>query len=167
MNGSYNFLFHLLGFGLLMGLYLRGAMFERAVRAESDWRRKALVLNLMNSGAWLGPVSALVLLLTGFGNIYNRYWGATEPIHVEGWIIGKLVLFVIFILNGATAGRIFSRQRAELVHGSMQVGGSVEEERKLRRYNRWMSAFYIVQGLLLLMILMMAAFGSLKHPGVF
>lgn len=167
MNGSYNFLLHLLGFGVLTAFYVRGAIFEKTLRAEPDWNRKSLILNLMNSAAWLGPVSGIVLLLTGFGNIYNRYLGSPEPWPIEGWIIGKLVLFVVLMINSVTFGRILAKRRRQLVLDAAKSGDPVEAENKLRRYNRWIALFYVVQGFLLLAMLMMAAFGSAKHPGVF
>lgn len=167
VNGSYNFLLHLLGFGVLMAIYIRGAIFEKTLRAEPDWTRKALIMNLMNSAAWLGPVSGLILLLSGFGNIYNRYLGSPEPWQIEGWIIGKTVLFILLMILGGTMGRILPKRRLRLVQESAKNGPTPEVERKLKQYDRWTSLFYFIQGFLLLAILFMAAFGSLKHPGVF
>ncbi|MCI0707391.1 MAG: DUF2269 domain-containing protein [Ignavibacteriae bacterium] len=167
VNGSYNFLLHLLGFGVFTAVYLRSVLFEKTLRAEPDWTRKTLIMNIMNTGAWLGPVSGIVLLLSGFGNVYNRYLGAPEPVQFEGWIAGKLILFIILMINGVTMGRILSKRRFQLVHASAKEGPSPDNEQKLRQYNGWLTVFYLIQGLLLLAITSMAAFGSLKHPGAF
>jgi hypothetical protein len=155
------------GFAILVALYVRGAIFEKTLRAEPDWLRKGLIIRLMKSMPWLGPASSILLFLTGLGNIYNRYLGSLEPWHVEGWIYGKFVLFVVFLIVGSTFGRILSKRRSILVLQGARNGASVEGERRLRWHDRRMILFYTIQGFLLLSILVMSAFGSSKHPGVF
>ncbi len=166
MSGSYVFLFHLFGFGLLAGMFTVTFVVERRFRQEKDWTQKAYAAAFMNSLVILGPVSFGLLILTGIGNIYNRYLGSPEPWYHEGWLVWKIVLFVLMIVNGALTGRILSTKRMQLVR-SAGSNPPPEAERTLTIYNRGILIFNIFQVMLLAAIVYLAVFGGAKHPGVF
>ncbi len=165
MNGSYVFLFHLLGFGLFSALLVMGWILEKRFRLEPDWDKKRYILSLMGPLGILGPVALLVLLLTGIGNIHNRFMGSPDPWYSEGWLVWKIILFVLIIVNGAITGRLLMTKRTRTLEASRQPDH--DSERVLSRYNRWISLFYISQVVLLVAVVYLAVFGGGKHPGVF
>src|ERR1043166_7073762 len=151
MNGSYSFLLHLIGFGILSSLIDAGLIVESKIRLEPDWNRKLYLSSLIPQKV-LGPVAMLLLLLTGIGNIFNRYSGSPEPWYDEGWLRAKMVLFLVLIINGAVTGRILLTRRTQLVQSVSGKIVSPEADASLRSYNTKIMTFYVVQIVLLIAI---------------
>lgn len=167
MSGSYNFLLHILGFGFLCTVLFGGYLLDRKFRKESDWSKKAMIGGIMKSFGMLSPIVAAILLITGIGNIHIRYADTGIAWYEERWLLEKLFLFLILLINGTIIGPRMSRGRMKLVLGILEKNAPSDAEQAVKSYNKKISVFYTIQSILLLAILYLSVFGSAKHPGAF
>lgn len=167
MSGSYNFLLHLLGFGFLCMVMFGGYLLDRQFRKASDWSVKAYVGGIMRTFGILSPIVAAILLITGIGNIHNRYAGTPVSWYDEGWLVAKIILFAVLLVNGTIIGPRLTKARMKIVKGILEKNAPPEAEQAIEVHNKQISFFYAVQTVLLLIILYLSVFGSAKHPGTF
>lgn len=167
MKVSLSFYFHLFGFGLIVTTLVAGFLVERKFRSEQDLSLKLYVSGLARTIGLLSPFAVLLLLVTGIGNIINRYTGMSIAWYQEGWLVAKLIFFVILLLNGMFYGPRISRSRTKLLKSLQEDSGPPDAQKALASLNRQMSLFYLVQGLLLLIIVYLSLLGTGKHPGAF
>jgi len=99
MNGSFNFYLHLIAFGLVAGTIIPSFILDRKLRAEPDWGRKLYIGGLMRAFGAMVPYNVALLIITGLGNMYNRYLGAPYPWYEEHWLVVKLACFVVLAFN--------------------------------------------------------------------
>ncbi len=165
MNGSINFLFHLLGFGLLFTTLLAGWLIERKTKKESDWDRKLYLIDIGRTFGILSPIAALVLLLTGIVNIFNRYGGTTIEWYTQGWLVAKVILFAFLLVNGALLGPVIVRRRTKLIRSIVDKTSKEDAVATIGILNKNIVTFYLVQFLLLIIILYLSVAGNGKHPG--
>lgn len=167
MSGSFIFTLHLLGFGLVSTLVIAGWILNLRFVSEKDPALKMYVGGIMRALSFLSPVAALVLLLTGIGNIYNLYYGTPIQWYEQGWLVIKIILFGVMVVNGLVFGPIISRKRIKALKLVVEAPGADEEAGKLNDLNKQMTWFYVVQSVLLLAIVFFSAFGTSKHPGFY
>jgi hypothetical protein len=167
MSGSYVFLLHIIAFGMLTGAFIPSYLLDRKLRAEQDWGRKMYIGGIMRTFGLFTPITASLLLLTGIGNIHNRLLGAPYEWYQEGWLVAKIILFVILAFNGLFFSRKFSMGRMMLIKAVADKNAPADAEQRIASYNKKISWLFLVQTLLLLAILYLATFGSGKHPGDF
>lgn len=166
MSPSLFFVLHLLSFGVLVTTLLAGFILDRKLRSEKNLDLKIYVGTIARMIGLLSPLAALLLLLSGIGNIYNRYAGATISWFQEGWLVAKIMFFALMLLNGVVYGPKLSRSRMNLLKAIRDQTAPPEAEKLLASVNRQLTLFYLVQTVLLLVILYLSVFGSGKHPGV-
>jgi len=167
MNGSYIHLVHLIAFGLVMATLIPSFVLDRKLRAEPDWGKKLQIGGLMRVFGMFAPVNIMLLLLSGIGNIYNRFLGSPDPWYDEHWLLTKLGLFVIIIFNAILVAPRLGMKRAMVIKALAEKkddGGGNEAYAAL---NKKITILFAVQSLLLLGILWLSVFGPGKHPGVF
>ena len=167
MTASINLFLHLLAFGLLTTTLISGFILDRKLRKETDHRLRLTIAGIAKTIGLLSPLAALLLLLTGIGNIHNRYLGTESQWYSEGWLVAKIVLYVIMVLNGMVYGPRLTRGRLKLLSAMAEQSGPPEAGAALRSFNRQLTMFYFVQTLLLLLVVYISLFGSGKHPGAF
>jgi putative copper export protein len=166
MRGSINFLFHLIGFGLIFTALLGGWIIERRIRTEKDWNQKLYIGKISRRFGLLSPIASVVMLLTGIVNIFNLYNGNINLWYTEGWLIAKIILFAFLLINGAVFGPILIRRRTKLVQGIAEKATSEDAESTIIILSKSISTFYLVQFLLLIIILYLSVAGGGKHPGI-
>jgi uncharacterized membrane protein len=166
MSGSYNFLLHVIAFGFLSFIFLGGYFLDRKLRGEKEWAMKLYLAGMMRKLGIFSPIVSAVLLITGIGNIHNRLMGVELSWYEEGWLVAKVILFAIMLVNGTFLGPMMSRRRAGLIKAMVEKTGTEETEKGIAALNRQITLFYAVQGILLLAILYLSTFGPGKHPGV-
>ncbi len=166
MRVSITFLFHLVGFGVVCTTLLAGFIIDRKFRSQTDYKLKLYTSQIARSVGLLSPAAAILLLATGIGNIHNRYLGSLLTWYNEGWLITKIILFVVLVLNGMIYGPRLTRNRMKLVEGLSEQSAPANAEELMRSYNTQITLFYLVQAVLLLMILVLSVLGTGKHPGV-
>lgn len=167
MSGSLGFYFHIIGVGLVFVIVVGGWAVNWKIVREKEVR---LQLYLSKSARLIGlasPFIALLLLLTGIANIYNRDLGTDLHWYGEGWLVAKLIFFVIFVVNGAVFGAILARKRTSLLQSISDQKSPDNADGLLKNFNRQFAWLYLVQFLLLFIIIFLSTFGDGKHPGVF
>lgn len=167
MNGSYIHLIHLLGFGVLVTTLLAGYILDRKFRKESDWGLKFYLGGVMKTFGLISPFVAVIMLITGIGNIHNRLGGSGLAWYQEGWLVAKIICFAILLINGLANGPRLSKNRMMLVKAIKDKTAPADAEQKVEGYNRQLTIFYLVQAVLLLAVVFLSAFGTGKHPGAF
>lgn len=167
MNGSYNHLIHLLGFGAIVTTLLAGFILDRKFRKEKDWGLKLYLGGPMKTFGIISPFAGLIMLITGIGNIHNRLGGSNVAWYQEGWLVAKIICFAILLINGLASGPRLSKNRMMLVKAINDKTAPPDAEQKLAGYNRQLTIFYVVQTVLLLAIVFLTVFGAGKHPGAF
>lgn len=166
MNGSINFLLHLIGFGLLFTTLFAGWLIERRTKKESDWDQKLYLIGIGRTFGILSPIAALILLLTGIVNIFNRYGGTTIEWYTQGWLVAKIILFAFLLVNGALLGPVIVRRRTKLVRSIIDKTAKEDAGSTISVLSKNIAMFYLVQFLLLLIILYLSIAGGGKHPGI-
>jgi uncharacterized membrane protein len=166
MNGSINFLFHLVGFGFLFTALVGGWILERRIRAVKEWDQKLFLGKISRRFGLLSPISSIILLLTGIANIFNIYNGNVHIWYTEGWLIAKIILFAFLLVNGAVFGPILIRRRTKLMQTISEKSVPEDAETTIKIMNKSISTFYFVQFLLLILILYLSVAGGGKHPGI-
>jgi hypothetical protein len=167
MTVSISFFLHLIAFGLLSATLLSGFILERKLRKESDHRLKLAIAGISRTIGLLSPVAALLLLLSGIGNIHTRYLGTEIRWYSEGWLVAKIILYVVMVLNGMVYGPRLTRGRLKLLNAIAERSEAPDAGAALRSFNRQITLFYFVQTVLLLLVVYISLFGSGKHPGAF
>ena len=166
MRVSLNFLFHLIGFGLIFTALFGGWIIERRIRAERDWNQKLFIGKINRRFGLLSPIASVVMLLTGIVNIFNLYNGNINLWYTEGWLIAKIILFAFLLINGAIFGPILVRRRTKLIQGIIEKTAHEDAESTFKILCKSIATFYLVQFFLLIIILCLSVAGGGKHPGM-
>ena len=167
MNGSYNFLLHLIAFGMVAGVLIPSFILDRKFRSEQDWKRKLSIGGIMRTFGAIVPYNVALLIITGLGNMYNRYLGAPYPWYEEHWLVAKLACFAVLAFNALFIVPKIGMRRATLVKAIVDQSAPADAEQQIAKYNKKVSLMFLVQTTLLLAILFLSAFGTGKHPGQF
>ena len=165
MTVSITFLLHLLAFGVLTTTVISGFILDRKLRKEPDHRVRLTIAGIARTIGLLSPIAAVLLLFTGIGNIHNRFIGPEMRWYTEGWLVAKIVLFVVMVLNGMIYGPRLTRGRLKHLTSIAEQSAPPNADGALRSFNRQITMFYFVQMLLLLLVVYISVFGSGKHPG--
>jgi uncharacterized membrane protein len=163
MTASITFLLHLLGFGILFTTLLAGFILERKFRHETDFKLKSYTAGISKIIGLLSPLAALIILASGIGNIYYRHLGSTLTWYSEGWLVAKVILFVVLALNGVFNGPRLARGRLKILAAQADQSAPANADTIIRSINRQITLFYFVQTLLLLLVLCLSVFGAGKH----
>ncbi len=165
MAGSINFLFHLIGVGLLFTALVGGWMLERRIRVEKESSLKLFIIKINRRFGFLSIFSSILLLLTGIINILNRFGEQSNLWNTSGWLVAKIILFAFLLVNGAVFGPILVRRRTKLLQNKQEKSESEETENNFKFLSKSISTFYLVQFLLLLIILFLSVVGGGRHQG--
>ena len=166
MRVSVTFVLHLLSLGILTTSLLAGFILDRKLRREPDLRLKLYVAGISRIIGLLSPLAAFLLLITGIANIHNRFFGSTSAWYAEGWLVAKIILYVVMVLNGMFYGPGLQRGRLKIVRSQVEQTAPMNADTSLRSFNNQLTLFYSVQTLLFLFIITISVFGTAKHPGV-
>lgn len=167
MNGSYNFFLHLIAFGMVAGTFIPSFILDRKLRAEQDWGRKLYIGGIMRTFGMFAPYNIGLLIITGLGNMYNRYADAPYPWYEETWVVIKLACFLVIVFNAVFIAPKLGMKRAGLIKSVVDKSAPADAEQQVERCNARVSLLFFVQATLLLAILLLSAFGTGKHPGLF
>jgi hypothetical protein len=166
VTGSYVFLLHLLGFGLITGVTFVGWILNRRFSTETDTTLKLYLGGVMRTVGVFSSAAALLMLLTGIGNIYNMYAGDAVAWYRESWLVVKVVLFGIMLTNGMLLGPSIARKRLRLLQSRLDEPESAPSDEAMKHLNGQMQWFHLVQTVLIIGIVCFSVFGPLRHPGI-
>jgi hypothetical protein len=167
MNGSYIHIFHLIAFGLVSATLIPGIVLNRKLVAEKDLGIKMQIGGVMRIFGAFALYNVILLLITGIGNIYNRYSGTNIAWYSESWLVIKIILFAILAINGLFVAPKLMMGRMMIIKSIADKTASADAEQKLSSCDKKVSLFFLVQAVLLLAVLYLSVFGPGKHPGVF
>jgi small-conductance mechanosensitive channel len=167
MSGSYVFLLHLIAFGLASALLTANIILERKLRSEPDWSRKIFLGGMMKTFSIISPIAIVLFLVTGIGNIHNRYLESPEAWYTEGWLVAKIILFAILATNSLVFGPQLAGKRMQIIRALSDNTASADAKQQLKGFENQISLFFMVQLILFLSILFLSVFGGAKHPGAF
>ena len=151
-----NLVIHFLGFGLFVMLLIAGFMVERQYRKAPNTQAKATILGVARSMALFGPVSILIMLLTGIGNMHFIGVGLFD----FGWLTAKVIFFAIAATNGLIFG-MRSRKRGALIMQMVKGEATPDAETTLKQFDKQQSLFFFVNGIMLLVIVSLSVYGRL------
>jgi hypothetical protein len=166
MRVSIAFVLHLLSLGILTATLLGGFILDRRLRKEPDLHLKLFTAGIAKTIGILSPLVAILLLLTGIANIHNRFLGSTSDWYAEGWLVAKIILYVVMVFNGMFYGPGLMRSRLKLIRSQSEQTAPKDAETSIRSLNKQITLFYAVQTLLFIIIVYLSVFGTAKHPGV-
>lgn len=167
MNGSYIHIFHLIAFGLVSATLIPGIVLNRKLVSEKDFNRKLQIGVVMRIFGSFALYNVILLLITGVGNIYNRYSGTSIAWYDENWLVIKIILFVVLAINGLFVAPNLMKHRMMIIKSLADKTASADAEQKLSGCDNKVSLFFLVQAVLLLAVLYLSVFGPGKHPGAF
>ena len=124
MRVSVVFVLHLLSVGILTTSLLAGFILDRKLRREPDLRLKLYVAGILRMIGLLSPLAAILLLLTGIANIHNRFLGSTSAWYAEGWLVAKIIVYVMMVLNGMFYGPSLIRSRLKIIRSQAEQTAS-------------------------------------------
>lgn len=165
MTGSYAFFLHIVGVGLVCTSVLGRWTLERRFRKEDDVKLRLHTTSLIRSIGLLSPSAVVLLILTGVANIINVFAGTSAAWYSQPWLVTKLVLFAILVVNGMLPGPLLIKKRERLLPADTEDAPSGDWQIQVSHLNKQISWYYLVQSLLILSIIYLSAFGSSKHPG--
>ncbi len=166
MSWSFNFFVHIVLFGLTTSVVVASFILHRQIITEKSWEKKHLLSGLIRIFSRFVPFNAVLLLVTGFGNMMNRY-GTNAQWPSEEWLSIKVVLFVILAANGLYLAPHLGLKRNMLIKSVIEGSGPADADQQIVKQNFSITALFIVQMILLLSILFLSVYGSGKHPGMF
>jgi len=167
MAVSSSFFVHLLSVGLLISSVVGGFVLDRKFRNTQDHKIRLAIAGASRTMGLFSPVAAVLLLITGIGNIHELFAGTDTKWYSEGWLVAKIVLYAIMVLNGTVYGPSLTRGRLKLLSAIEEQSAPPGAESLLRSTNNQITLFYFVQFLFLLLVIYVSVFGSGKHPGAF
>jgi len=149
-------LLHFLGFGLLVTVTVAGFILNRQYKKAPDLQSKAVLLRAMKPIGLLSPISVLLMLITGIGNMHALGLGILDL----GWLTAKIIFFAIAVISGILLG-IQSGKRGKLVQQMVNGQAPANANELLSGYDRQVLLSYIVMPLLIIIILALSIYGKL------
>ncbi len=145
--------FHLIGVGLLFCGMASIPIVESMFRKEPDQKSAYTLHKVISKLGILTPVASGLLLISGIVNIISAH----IVLYREGWLIIKLVLFILLLFIGMYQGKCY-RQRGALVE-ILSLGNAPETaQTHLKLYTQKLTKYSIIQTLLLFFILLITIF---------
>ncbi len=151
-------MFHLIGVGMIFTLLFAGPIIEANFRWENDIRMKQHSAKLLRSVGLLSPFGALVLTLSGIGNMVSLHIGFGDLFGSAWWLGLKLILFVILLAIGMVISPKIARQRAMLLDQINQINPPEDSSEKLDVLNGRQTVFFLVNWVLVLLIILLTIF---------
>ena len=143
-------LLHFIGIGMLFTTLFAGWILEGQYRKAADWTARAFVLKLLRPIGLLSPVSILLLLLSGIGNMTLGL--TTYTIVSDTWLTCKLAVFVVAATSGVFFG-IRGAKRSKLVAAMASGSPPAGTEASIKAIDTLQKLFLVVQSALVLIIL--------------
>ncbi len=158
-------LFHLVGVGMIFTLLFAGPIIEANFRWENDPRMKQHSARLLRSVGLLSPFGALVLILSGIGNMIFLRITFGDLFGRAGWLGIKLLVFVVLLVMGMTWSPRTARQRAILLEQVSQPNSTSEDSARVEDIDHKMSlldsrqtTFFLLNWILVILILLLTLF---------
>lgn len=150
--------FHLLGVGMIFTLLFAGPIIEANFRWENDIRMKQHAAKMLRSVGLLSPFGALVLILSGIGNMIFLKINVGDLFGADAWLGIKLFFFIILLGIGMVVSPKTARQRAMLLDQMNQINPPEDASDKLEALNSKQTVFYVLNWTLVIIIVLITLF---------
>lgn len=151
-------LFHFVGLGMIFALLFAGPIIESNFRWESDVRMKLHSAKLLRNIGLLSPFAALVLIISGIGNMVALEITLAELFGSQAWLGIKLVIFFVLLAMGMALSPKTARQRLILLEHLSQPNPPEDIDEQMDSLDRRQTTFFVINWILVLMILLLTLF---------
>lgn len=151
-------LFHLIGVGMIFTLLFAGPIIESNFRWESDVRMKQHSAKLLRNVGLLSPFGALVLVISGIGNMVAMDITFANLFGSAAWLGLKLVAFIVLLAMGMAISPRTARQRLILLEHLSQPNPPEDVYDKMTSLNKKQTIFFLANWGLVLAILLLTLF---------
>jgi uncharacterized membrane protein SirB2 len=151
-------LFHLVGVGMIFTLLFAGPIIESNFRWESDIRMKQHSAKILRNIGLLSPFGALVLVISGIGNMVALEITFANLFGSAAWLGMKLLLFIVLLAMGMVLSPKTARQRLVLLEHLSQPNPPEDIDDKMDSLNKRQTTFFAINWALVLLILLLTLF---------
>jgi len=151
-------LFHLVGVGMIFTLLFAGPIIESNFRWESDVRMKQHSAKLLRGIGLLSPFGALVLVISGIGNMVSLQITFANLFGSDAWLGLKLLIFIVLLAMGMALSPKTARQRLLLLEHMSQPVPPEDIEDRMDSLNKKQTIFFAINWALVLSILLLTLF---------
>ena len=150
--------FHLIGVGMIFTLLFAGPIIETNFRWENDINMKRHSAKLLRNIGLLSPFGALVLMLSGIGNMIFREITFVNLFGSTAWLGMKLMIFIVLLIMGMALSPKTARQRAILLEQMSQPDPPDDINEELSALNKKQTIFFLINWILVITILLLTLF---------
>ncbi len=150
--------FHLIGVGMIFTLLLAGPIIEANFRWENDIRMKQHAAKMLRSVGLLSPFGALVLILSGIGNMVFLHITVGNLFGSAAWLGLKLLVFIVLLAIGMVISPKTARQRAMLLDQMNQINPPEDAGEKMESLNSKQTLFFLANWILVVVIVLLTLF---------
>ena len=151
-------LFHLIGVGMIFTLLFAGLIIELNFRWENDVRMKQHSAKLLRNIGLLSPFGALVLMISGIGNMVALEITFANLFGSAWWLGIKLLIFIVLLAMGMALSPKTARQRLALLEHMSQPNPPDDIDDKMELLNKKQTTFFVINWALVLTILLLTVF---------
>ncbi len=151
-------LFHFIGVGMIFTLLFAGPIIEANFRWENDVRMKKHAAKLLRSIGLLSPFGALVLILSGIGNMISKQITVGDLFGSAAWLGLKLLFFIVLLGIGMVISPKTARERAMLLDQMNQINPPEDANQKMDSINSKQTIFFLVNWVLVIIIVLLSLF---------
>ncbi len=151
-------LFHLVGVGMIFTLLFAGPVIESNFRWENDVRMKQHSAKLLRSVGLLSPFGALVLMISGIGNMVTLEITFGNLFGSAAWLGIKLLIFIALLAMGMALSPKTARERLLLLEHMSQPNPPEDAEDRMNALNSRQTLFFAANWILVLAILFLTLF---------
>jgi uncharacterized membrane protein SirB2 len=150
--------FHLVGVGMIFTVLFAGPVIESNFRWENDVRMKLHSAKLLRSIGLLSPFGALVLVISGIGNMITLEITFANLFGSAAWLGLKLLIFIGLLALGMTMSPKTARERLALLEHLSQPNPPEDIDEKMNTLNNRQTIFFTMNWVLVLGILLLTVF---------
>jgi uncharacterized membrane protein SirB2 len=151
---------HLIGIGMIFTLLFAGPVIHANFKWENDLNLKRHSARLLRAVGLISPYGALVLILSGIGNMVAVQISFSDLFGKAYWLGVKLLLFAILLGLGMILSPKMARQRASLLEELGQANRSDDVDEKLSALNKKQTRFFVVNWILVSAISLLTFFNT-------
>jgi uncharacterized membrane protein SirB2 len=151
-------LFHLVGVGMIFTLLFAGPILESNFRWENDVRMKQHSAKLLRNIGLLSPFGALVLVISGIGNMVALNISFADLFGSAAWLGMKLLIFIVLLAMGMALSPKTARERQLLLEHLSQPNPPEDIDEKMTALNNRQTIFFTINWVLVLAILLLTIF---------
>jgi len=141
---------------MIFTLLFAGPVIESNFRWESDLKMKQHSAKLLRNVGLLSPFAALVLAITGIGNMIALNITFGDLFGRSAWLGIKLLIFIALLVMGMVMSPRTARQRLALLEHLGQPNPPDDLDDKMDALDKKQTTFFLMNWVLVLLILILS-----------